>query len=395
MRTSDFDYALPPELIATVPAVRRDGSRLMLLGRRSGEPAHLSFEQIVEHVPQHAVIVLNDTRVMPARLRGHKPTGGAIELLLLRRLDESDGGASTTWEAMGRNLANVAEGTPLVFDDHLVGEIVTRDEGAFLKVRLRLAPGAETGERSLLERLEQIGELPLPPYIEAARRRDGEGAGSATAARDLRALDRERYQTVYAREAGAVAAPTAGLHFTQALLDALTARGHTLARLTLHVGPGTFRPVKTEDAESHAMDAEWYTIPAETAAAVNAARSEGRPVLAVGTTVVRALESSARGLDDDGGADGGEATGRAIAVADEPRPVRAGPGSSRLFLRPGSSFHVVTDLLTNFHLPRSTLLMLVSAFAGRERVLDAYRAAVEARYRFYSYGDAMLIRGSE
>jgi S-adenosylmethionine:tRNA ribosyltransferase-isomerase len=236
MRTSDFDYALPPELIATVPAARRDGSRLMLLGRRSGAPAHLSFAQIVEHLPQQAVIVLNDTRVMPARLRGHKPTGGAVELLLLRRLDGKEGDPSdaavTMWEAMGRNLANVAVGAPLLFDGDLVGEIVARDEGAFLKVRLRAADGAEKDDRSVLERLEQIGELPLPPYIEAARRRDAEGEGSAAAVRDLRELDRERYQTVYAREAGAVAAPTAGLHFTQALLDALLARGHTLARLT-------------------------------------------------------------------------------------------------------------------------------------------------------------------
>jgi S-adenosylmethionine:tRNA ribosyltransferase-isomerase len=392
MRTSDFDYALPPELIATVPAARRDGSRLMLLGRRAGEPTHLSFEQIVEHVPPHAVIVLNDTRVMPARLRGHKPSGGAIELLLLRRLDRGDDGASTTWEAMGRNLANVAVGSPLVFDGGLVGELVGRDAAAFFQVRLRAAPGVEGGHRSLLEQLEQAGELPLPPYIEAARRRDAERDAGAAAARDLRALDRERYQTVYAREAGAVAAPTAGLHFTQSLLDALAARGHVLARLTLHVGPGTFRPVKTDDAESHQMDAEWYTIPAETAAAINGARTAGRAVLAVGTTVVRALESAARGVD---GGDQDGAGGETAARRDEPRPVRAGPGSTRLFLRPGASFHVVTDLLTNFHLPRSTLLMLVSAFAGRDRVLGAYRAAVEARYRFYSYGDAMLIRGSE
>jgi S-adenosylmethionine:tRNA ribosyltransferase-isomerase len=386
MKTTDFDYALPPELIATVPAPRRDASRLMLLGRRAGVPVHSTFREFASHLLPRTVIVLNDTRVMPARLHGTKPTGGAIEVLLLRRLDGAgdvaaeDTTQSQTWEAIGRNLGRATPGMRLTFEGDLSGELLGHQEGALLRLRLWVA-----GDRgSVRESLERIGELPLPPYIEAARRR-GAGAaphGDAGGAGDLRALDRERYQTVYARELGAVAAPTAGLHFTPELLETLAANGHTLARLTLHVGPGTFRPVKTDDAEDHQMDVEWYTIPADTAALVNEARAEGRPVLAVGTTVVRALEASARPDDE------------APAATDAVRPVRAGARSTRLYLRPGASFHVVTDLLTNFHLPRSTLLMLVSAFAGRERVLGAYRAAVEARYRFYSYGDAMLIRGT-
>lgn len=384
MKTTDFDYALPPELIATVPAPRRDASRLMVLDRREGPPVHTTFQEFARHLPPRAVIVLNDTRVMPARLHGKKPTGGGIEVLLLRRLEGGGGAASRgeTWEAIGRNLGRTAPGTRLTFDEDLLGELLSHEDGDLLRLRLWVADE----EGSVPERLERLGELPLPPYIEAARRRDAEVAAPATTdasgRTDLRALDRERYQTVYAREPGAVAAPTAGLHFTPELLEALAAQGHTLARLTLHVGPGTFRPVKTEDAEEHQMDAEWYTIPVETAALVNAARAEGRAVLAVGTTVVRALEASAR-ADHEG-----------VAATDAVRPVRGGAGSTRLYLRPGASFHVVTDLLTNFHLPRSTLLMLVSAFAGRERVLAAYRAAVEARYRFYSYGDAMLIRGT-
>lgn len=385
MKTKDFDYALPPELIATVPAPRRDASRLMVLDRRDGPPVHSSFREFAGHLPPRAVIVLNDTRVMPARLHGKKPTGGAVEVLLLRRVEgvqpvDAGSASSETWEAIGRNLGRAAPGTRLTFAEDLLGELLSHEDGALLRLRLWVARGQGT----VREHLERAGELPLPPYIEAARRRDAEapekedGSGGA----DLRALDRERYQTVYAREAGAVAAPTAGLHFTPELLETLAAQGHTLARLTLHVGPGTFRPVKTDDAEEHQMDAEWYTIPAETAALVNAARAEGRAVLAVGTTVVRALEASARAED------------ASSSATDSVLPVRAGGGSTRLYLRPGAPFHVVTDLLTNFHLPRSTLLMLVSAFAGRERVLAAYRAAVEARYRFYSYGDAMLIRGT-
>jgi len=233
------------------------------------------------------------------------------------------------------------------------------------RVRLRFEG---LGGTTLMARLDEIGEVPLPPYIEAARKRESPDATTAAAADD----DRERYQTVYAASPGAVAAPTAGLHFTPELLDGLVAAGHEIARLTLHVGPGTFRPVKTEQPAEHVMDQERYEIPEATARAVNAARASGRPVVAIGTTVVRALES---------------------AMRDGRGEVRAGRAATTLFLVPGAEFQVVTDLVTNFHLPRSTLLMLVAAFAGRERVLDAYRAAIDAGYRFYSYGDAMLITG--
>ena len=243
-----------------------------------------------------------------------------------------------------------------------------------------------------MELLEEVGEVPLPPYIEVARKRE---APSAPNGQDRVAFDRERYQTVFAREAGAVAAPTAGLHFTTELLAQLERAGHRIVRLTLHVGLGTFRPVKVAAIEDHAMEAETYTIPGETAYAVNEARRAGRPVVAVGTTVVRALESSAR-VDQIAPEGEQEDASRpsAGAPARDYRPVAAGTSSSRLFLRPGSQFYVVTDLITNFHLPRSTLLMLVSAFAGRERILAAYAEAVAAGYRFYSYGDAMLIRGT-
>ena len=253
----------------------------------------------------------------------------------------------------------------------LDAEIRRRGSAGSLEVCLRAPAGA-----TVMGLLDEVGELPLPPYIEIARkRRSGAGVADAAPAKPeaLKALDRERYQTVFATNVGAVAAPTAGLHFTQDLLRGLAAAGYEIARLTLHVGLGTFRPVKVDAVEDHEMEAESYEISPATASAVNDARRAGRPVVAVGTTVVRALESSAR---DNGGR------------------VAAALASSRLFLRPGADFQVVTDLITNFHLPRSTLLMLVSAFAGRERILTAYAEAIAAGYRFYSYGDAMLIRGT-
>jgi S-adenosylmethionine:tRNA ribosyltransferase-isomerase len=309
------------------------------------------------------LLVLNDTRVIPARLRGTKPTGGATEALLVRQ--RASGGTperwSEDWEVLSRGLARVAPDARLDFstpDAPLVAEIL--DRGARGAATLRFHG---QGEGGLLATAERIGSIPLPPYIESARRRAGEGPSPE---------DRDRYQTVYARVPGAVAAPTAGLHFTEEVLEGVRAAGHEIARLTLHVGPGTFRPVESDDPSEHQMDAERYDIPPETAAAVNRAREERRPIVAVGTTVVRTLEAA--------GAAG---------------PLSAGPGSTQLFLLPGATFRVVTDLVTNFHLPRSTLLMLVAAFAGREPVLAAYDEAVRSGYRFYSYGDAMFIRGGE
>jgi S-adenosylmethionine:tRNA ribosyltransferase-isomerase len=285
-----------------------------------------------------------------------------VELLLTRQVGDASGDQSAggeIWEGLARNVGGDAD-LELRFAGGVTARVLERlGEG---RVRLRFEG---LGGESLMARLEKIGEVPLPPYIEAARKRE---AAEGAAADD----DRQRYQTVYASTPGAVAAPTAGLHFTQELLEGLVAAGHEIARLTLHVGPGTFRPVKTEQPDEHVMDEERYEIPAATAQAIGAARARQRPVVAIGTTVVRALESAAR----DGGGE-----------------VRAGLAATKLFLLPGAEFQVVTDLVTNFHLPRSTLLMLVSAFAGRERVLDAYRAAIDAGYRFYSYGDAMLITG--
>jgi S-adenosylmethionine:tRNA ribosyltransferase-isomerase len=399
---SDFDYFLPDSSIAAYPATRRDGSRLLRLDRHAGAPVHAEFARLAAHLPERSLIVLNDTRVMPARLRGKKATGGAIELLLTRCMDDPrataepgrsqaghpEAGRTMAWEALGRNLGWAAVGTELTFARGLVAEITRRGDAGAVEVRLR-APAGE----SVVELLEQVGQVPLPPYIEVARKRD---APSPAQGEDSAAFDRERYQTVFAREAGAVAAPTAGLHFTTELLAQLERAGHRIVRLTLHVGLGTFRPVKVAAIEDHQMEAETYTIPAETADAVNDARRAGRPVVAVGTTVVRALESSARASQEEEARKNGEDGGGPPAPGAAPgyRAVFAGTASSRLFLRPGSPFHVVTDLITNFHLPRSTLLMLVSAFAGRERILAAYAEAVAAGYRFYSYGDAMLIRGT-
>jgi S-adenosylmethionine:tRNA ribosyltransferase-isomerase len=360
LRIQDFDYQLPPERIATHPVASRDAARLLVLQRESGDLRHTTFGELPQLLRPRSLVVLNDTRVFPARLVGKKPTGGAVEVLLVRCASSSTlaaGGWSETWEVLARSLGAVAVGARLGFADEVEAEVVARGERGAALMRFE---GRQPG--GVLALAERIGVVPIPPYIEAARKRLGpEGAA-------LTAEDRARYQTVYAQAPGAVAAPTAGLHFTEPLLAAVTAAGHELARITLHVGPGTFRPVESEDPLQHRMDPERYEISAAAAAAIERARGEGRPVVAVGTTVVRTLETA--------------------ALAGE---VRAGIGDTDLYLVPGSRFRVVTDLITNFHLPRSTLLMLVAAFAGRERVLAAYQRAVAAGYRFYSYGDAMFI----
>ncbi|HVY36970.1 MAG TPA: tRNA preQ1(34) S-adenosylmethionine ribosyltransferase-isomerase QueA [Polyangia bacterium] len=359
MDTADFDYDLPPDRVAAAPTAHRDEARLLVLDRESGQRKHARFFQLLEYLPPRALLVLNDTRVFPARIRGTKETGGGFEVLLVRRLGGRPAAAGEfleDWEAMTRGLGANALGKTLTAGGMqiVVGE---RQPNGLTRVALRGAG------RSLLERLDEIGDVPLPPYIEAARRRDPLPAPVD---------DRTRYQTVFAAEPGAVAAPTAGLHFTPELLAAAARAGHEIARVTLHVGPGTFRPVETDDPAAHRMDAEHYRVPPEAADAIARARRDGRRVVAVGTTVVRTLEACAR-------AHGGE------VVAEE--------SSTDLFLMPGARFEVVTDLITNFHLPRSTLLMLVAAFAGRELILEAYAEAVRLGYRFYSYGDAMLITG--
>ncbi|GIX22678.1 MAG: S-adenosylmethionine:tRNA ribosyltransferase-isomerase [Gammaproteobacteria bacterium] len=337
MRTADFDYPLPPELIAQAPLAERSASRLLHLPPEGGWHDRV-FRDLPELLRPGDALVFNDTRVVPARLRARKASGGAVELLVERVLDG------------GRVLAHLKAsrkprpGDPLILEDGSRITVVGRREALF---ELDLG-----GDEPVFERLERIGRIPLPPYI---RRPDA-------------AIDRERYQTVYARRPGAVAAPTAGLHFDEPLLAALAARGVERLFVTLHVGAGTFQPVRGERIEEHRLHSEQAEITAETVAAIEAVRARGGRVVAVGTTVVRTLESAAAG-------------GRL-------RPFR---GETDLFIVPGHEFRVVDALITNFHLPRSTLLMLVCAFGGRERVLAAYRHAVEHRYRFFSYGDAMFL----
>lgn len=338
MRTTDFSFNLPEVLIAQTPSERRGESRLLVLDRGSGELTHSAVRAIAEFVPSGAVMVFNDSRVRRARLFASTPSGGRVEVLLLRR----EGPA--LWAALTTRMAKLTPGKRLELPEGVEAEVVEAlaDERVF-----RLSREIDD------DYLERNGHLPLPPYI---RREDAP-------------TDAERYQTVYARERGSSAAPTAGLHFTEGILSGLEAAGVVLRFVTLHVGLGTFLPVRSESIEDHRMHREEYSIPAATADAVNAAKRDGRPVVAVGTTSVRTLES---------------------AWTDEGLPAAA--GSTNIFIYPGYRFKAVDMLFTNFHTPESTLLMLVSAFAGRERILSAYQEAVRERYRFFSYGDAMLIR---
>jgi S-adenosylmethionine:tRNA ribosyltransferase-isomerase len=335
---SQFDYALPRDLIAQVPARPRDSSRLLVMRRDSGALDHRIFRELPDYLRAGDVLVLNDTKVIPVRLRSRRISGGEVEVLLLRPVGQR-------WEALVRPGRRLRPGTRLTFGGGAID--VTIGEPA--PQGTRLVTVRHDGD--LRAALDRAGEMPVPPYIE-------------------RPLERpDDYQTVYAAHEGAVAAPTAGLHFTPALLDEIRGRGVRVVFVTLHVGLGTFRGVEVEDVTRHRMDAEEYELSGETAAAINAGRSAGGRVIAVGTTVVRTLESVA--------ADGGT--------------VAAGRGRTELFITPGFRFRVTDALVTNFHLPRTTLLMLVSAFAGRERILAAYEEAVRVRYRFYSFGDAMLI----
>jgi S-adenosylmethionine:tRNA ribosyltransferase-isomerase len=337
MHLSDFDYVLPPELIAQHPAAERAASRLLHLDGPTGEMRDRMFRDLVDLVDAKDLLVFNDTKVIKARLRGRKETGGEVEILVERILDPSRALAhvrASKTPKPGRQIRLARGG---------VVEVLGR-EGELFELLFLDGP--------VLDVLEAWGEVPLPPYIEHAPEAD----------------DERRYQTVYARAPGAVAAPTAGLHFDAAMLDALRAKGASLATLTLHVGAGTFQPVRVDDVSQHVMHSEWYSVPQETVDAIAAAKARGGRVLAVGTTTLRALESAASA---------GE--------------LAAGTAETRLFIVPGYRFRVVERLLTNFHLPRSTLLMLVSAFAGVDNIRRAYAHAVDERYRFFSYGDAMLI----
>ncbi len=344
MKIDLFDYDLPEDLIAFHPPEKRDGGRLLVLDPISGKTDHRRVVDLPTCLPDGALLVANDTRVIRARLRGQRPTGGAVEVLLVREVEI--GGKSCCWTALTKANKPIRLGDRIVLGD--ISARVTERGG-----RGEATLCFDVSSEALREFSSARGEVPLPPYIR----------------RDPVPEDMERYQTVFARSDGSVAAPTAGLHFTPALLEKLAARGVETTYITLHVGPGTFRPINVGDTDDHQMDAEQYILSENTAGLIEKAKSEGRPVFAVGTTVTRALEG---------------------AFAKR-RRLEAGAGFTDLFITPGFEFQVVDGLLTNFHLPKSTLLCLVSALAGRENIFEAYREAVKEKYRFYSFGDAMLI----
>ncbi len=339
MKTHDFWYDLPEELIAQTPLEKRDASRLMVMSRRTGEVSHRHFYDIIDYLNPGDCLVMNDSRVLPARLLGHRPTGGAVEVLLLRDLGEK------RWECLCKPGRKMQEGQQVVFGN---GELTAT-------VREVQEDGNRVVEFDyagiFLEVLERLGKMPLPPYIKAELQ------------------DQERYQTVYSRESGSAAAPTAGLHFTEELLDKIRRKGVKTAFVTLHVGLGTFRPVKAEEITDHHMHAELCMMNQETADLLNETRRDGGRIICVGTTSCRTLESL---VNEDGS-------------------FAAKSKWTEIFIYPGYTFKAMDGLITNFHLPESTLVMLVSAFAGREHVLNAYAQAVQERYRFFSFGDAMCI----
>ncbi len=347
MRLSDFSFDLPAELIAQSPAAERGTSRLLVVDRATARWRHQRISDLPSLLTRDDLLVVNDTRVIAARLIGHRdPSGGAVECLLLRQID------SDTWDVLMHPGQKMKPGTRARFGlpPHVLhAEVVSQHSFGRRTIHLRREGGG-----SVDDAIDAIGHIPLPPYI---KRPDA-------------ALDRERYQTTYARQRGSVAAPTAGLHFTPAILESLAAHGIGRTSITLHVGYGTFKPIRTDDVLAHTIDAERYEIMSDAAEQIERARAEGRRIVAVGTTTTRTLEAVAA-----------KSGGRIVA----------GGGDADLFIAPGHRFQVVSGLLTNFHLPQSSLLVLVSAFAGRELVLNAYRAAVADGYRFYSYGDAMLI----
>ncbi len=339
MKTIDFDYDLPEELIAQVPTPKRDESRLMVVHRDDSSLTHCGFGQMIDYLSAGDVLVINDTKVIPARLFAQKEgTGAQLEVLLLRQLSERK------WETLVRPGRRAKQGSKLIFAEGVLeGKVEALQDGGIKEIVFQY-----TGDFN--EILTQIGQVPLPPYIKTRG-------------------DLTRYQTVYAREPGSVAAPTAGLHFTPELLQRIEEKGVTIVPVLLHVGLGTFRPVTVEQVEDHLMHQEYYSITKEAADAIHRAKANGGKVVAVGTTSIRCLESA----------------------ADETGDVKAGSGWTNIFIYPGYCFKVIDAIVTNFHLPCSTLLMLVSAFAGKEKILNAYKVAVQEKYRFFSFGDAMLI----
>ncbi len=339
MKKSDFYFDLPTELIAQTPIPQRDASRLLCLDRTTGAIAHRHFHDIVSLLHPGDCLVVNDSKVLPARLLGHRPSGGAAELVLLRDLGDD------CWECLCRPGKRLREGSEIIFGD---GQLTATIEGILNGGNRKVCFHYEG---IFLEVLDVLGKMPLPPYIKEELE------------------DRNRYQTVYARELGSAAAPTAGLHFTPELLDEIRANGISVVPVTLHVGLGTFRPVKEDEIEQHEMHSEFCIIPADTAKAVNTCKDSGGRIIAVGTTSCRTLES----------------------FADEGGHLSPCSGWTEIFIYPGYRFRCIDALITNFHLPESTLIMLVSALAGREHVLHAYEAAIRERYRFFSFGDAMFI----
>ena len=339
MKTSDFWYDLPEELIAQTPLEKRDTSRLLVLDRVSGKVSHQHFYNIIDHLQPGDCLVMNDSRVLPARLLGHRPSGGAVEVLLLRDLGDKK------WECLCKPGRKMQVGNEVIFGNGELSAVVTevKEDGNRI-VEFRY-------EGIFLEVLERLGKMPLPPYIKAEL------------------ADQERYQTVYSREVGSAAAPTAGLHFTNELLEDIRKKGVKTAFVTLHVGLGTFRPVKAESISDHHMHSEFCMISQETADILNKTKASGGRIICVGTTSCRTLESL---VNDDGS-------------------FEAKSKWTEIFIYPGYQFKAMQGLITNFHLPESTLVMLVSAFAGRENVLAAYNEAVAEKYRFFSFGDAMFI----
>jgi len=342
MQLTEFDYDLPAELIAQYPLGERAASRLLLLNRANEQMTHQKFVSLPGLLREGDLLVRNETRVIPARLLGRKESGGQVEVLLVRQIDA----LQNIWRCLTRSSKPVRVGSSLEFLAGICGEVIDAEDDGQRLVRFT-CPG------DFWQALEQAGHMPLPPYI---RREDHDA-------------DKDRYQTVFANNRGAVAAPTAGLHFTEETFAALAARNVDVCGVTLHVGPGTFLPVRTEKLSEHRMHSEVYEIPEKSARKINAARADGRRIVALGTTVTRTLEHA---VDDQG-------------------LLQAGQGETDLFILPGFKFRMVDALITNFHLPKSTLLVLVSAFASRDFILEAYKEAVDHGYRFFSYGDCMLI----
>ncbi len=342
MHLDDFDFELPEELIAQFPPARREDSRLMVLGRGEQQIRTGTFVDITSHFSAGDVLVVNDTKVIPARLLGSKASGGRIEVFLVRRLDSDQ----EDWACLTKCSKSPRPGSRLLLGGEIEGLVLDGGDAPFRHIRF-------SSPDDFVRTLERVGRIPLPPYL---RRED-------------QAIDRDRYQTVFAASEGAVAAPTAGLHFTETIFRALRAKGVDICTLTLHVGLGTFLPVRAENILDHRMHGEAFHVPEATATRITRAKQEGQRVFALGTTTTRTLEYAV----DSGGR------------------VSPGPGMTDLFIYPGFQFNVVDALITNFHLPRSTLLMLVSAFAGRDFVLEGYRRAVSEGFRFFSYGDCMLI----